>query len=74
LIVEVVAVKEGLHRIPSQHECVLLELLIILILPVLIDVLLIEVVLSWWDEGSLNLPIPEILPGEVLQPRVVLDL
>ena len=45
-----------------------------MVLPVLIDVLLIKVVLFWWDKRSLNLPVPQILPREIFQPGVIFDL
>jgi hypothetical protein len=52
----------------------LLEFLIFLVLPVLIDVLLIEIVLSGRYKRRYYLLIPEILPGEILEPWVLLDL
>lgn len=45
-----------------------------MVLPVLIYVLLIKVVLFWWDERRLNLPVPQILPREIFQPGVIFDL
>lgn len=45
-----------------------------MVLPVLIDVLLIKVVLFRWDKRRLNLPVPQILPREIFQPGVILDL
>ena len=45
-----------------------------MVLPVLIDVLLIKVVLFWWDKRSLNLPVPQILPREIFQPGVIFNL
>jgi hypothetical protein len=52
----------------------LLELLIFLVFPVFVDVLLIEIVFLRWDEGSLNLLVPKVLPSEVFQPGMILDL
>lgn len=45
-----------------------------MVLPVLIDVLLIKVVLFRWDKRRLDLPVPQILPREIFQPGVILDL
>ena len=45
-----------------------------MVLPVLINVLLIKVVLFWWDKRRLNLSVPQILPREIFQPGVILDL
>jgi hypothetical protein len=73
LVVEVVAVKQSLNRISSEHQSVLFKLLVILILPILVNVLLVKVILSWWNEGSLDLAVPEILPREILKPGVILD-
>lgn len=52
----------------------LLEFLIFLILPVFVDILLIEVILLRRKEGSLHFLVPEILPGKILKPRVLFDL
>ena len=52
----------------------LLELLIFLIFPVLVNVFLVKVVLPGRDEGSNDLLIPEVLPREILEPWVLLDL
>ena len=48
LVVEVITVEKLLNRISSQHQNVLLELFILLVLPFFIDVLLVEVVLLRW--------------------------
>ena len=50
-----------------------MELFIFLVLPVLINVFLIKVVLSGRNERSNDFLIPEILPGEIFEPRMLLD-
>jgi hypothetical protein len=52
----------------------LLELFILLIFPILVDVLLVEVILVGRNEWCLDLLLPKILPWEILQPRMSLDL
>ena len=63
-----------MNGVSPQAQQVLLEFFILLVLPVLIDVLLIKVVLFWWHKRCLNLPVPQILPLEIFQPGVILDL
>ena len=63
-----------MNGVTPQAQQVLLEFLIFLVLPVLIDVLLIKVVLFRWNKRRLYLPVPQILPREIFQPRVILDL
>lgn len=72
--IEVVTIKLGLDRVAPQTEEVLLEFLVFLVLPVLVDVLLVEVVLLGRDEGSLQFAVPKVVPWEVSQPGVGLDL
>jgi len=74
LIVVVVASEELLDGLTSERHEVLPELLIMKISPLFVDVLLIEVVLLGWNERGLNPLVHQIVPGEVLQPGVVLDL
>lgn len=52
----------------------LLEFFVLLVLPVLIDVLLIEVILSRWDKGCNNFFVPQVLPGKIFEPWVLLHL
>lgn len=53
---------------------ILLELLVFNITPLLVDILLIEVVFLWWNKRRLYLLILEVLPWEIFQPGMVLDL
>jgi len=62
-----------LNRVTSQRKEMLLELFIFLVLPIFVNILLVKVILSWWDERSNHLFIPEILPREILKPRMLLD-
>ena len=71
--IEVVSIKLGLYRISSKTQQVLLELLVLLVFPIFVNVLLIEIILLWRDERSLNLSVPEICPREVPQPRMRLN-
>jgi len=73
LEIEVVSIKLGLYRISSKTQQVLLELLVLLVFPIFVNVLLIEIILLWRDERSLNLSVPEISPREVPQPRMSLN-
>ena len=54
LVVIVVPRKEVLGRLAPKRGVVLFELLIFHVTPLLIDVLLVEVVLSRWDKRSLH--------------------
>jgi hypothetical protein len=63
-----------LNRVTSQRKKVLLELFIFLVLPVLINVFLIKVVLPRWNERRNDFLVPEILPGEIFEPGMLLDL
>ena len=74
LKVKIVPVELSLNGVTPQAQQVLLEFLIFLVLPVLINVLLIKVVLFWRNKRRLNLPVPQILPREIFQPGVILDL
>lgn len=51
-----------------------MKIFIILVLPIFIDVLLIEVIGSRRNERSLDLLLPKIVPRKILEPRVSLDL
>lgn len=73
LVVKVIAIEEGLYRISSEHKHILLELFIFLIFPVLINILLVEVIFLWWDEGRFHLAVPQVLPRKVLEPWMILD-
>lgn len=68
LEVEVVAIELGLDGVPSKTQKVLLEFLVFLVLPVLIDVLLVKVVFLRRNEGGHKFAVPQIVPGEVSQP------
>ncbi len=70
LVVKVVPVEQGLYRVPSEQQHVVLELFVFKVLPFLVDVLLVEVVSARRYERSLDLPIDQILPGIVSQPWV----
>ena len=74
LIVIVIPIKKWLDGISSQHKDILLKLLIILIFPIFIYVLLIKIVFFRRNIRGLDLLIPEILPWEILIPRMILDL
>lgn len=65
LEVKVVAVKLGLDRVSAETEHVCLELFIFLVLPVLIDVLLVEIILLGGNKGCNQLSVPEVVPREV---------
>lgn len=71
LVVEVVAVKEFLNGVSSEVGDVFFELGVVQIFPFFVDVLRVEVVFKWRDEGCFNFLVVQILPGEVPQPRVV---
>jgi hypothetical protein len=51
-----------------------LEFFILLVLPVLIDVLLIEIILIRRHKWGLDLLLPQLSPGEVLEPGMRLHL
>jgi hypothetical protein len=53
---------------------ILLELFILNISPLLIDVLLIKIILVWWNEWRLKFLILEVLPREISEPGMRLDL
>lgn len=53
---------------------VLLELLVFLVLPVLVDVFLVKVVLARRYKRGDEPLVREILPGEILEPGMILDL
>jgi hypothetical protein len=53
---------------------VLLKFFILLVLPVLINIFLVKVVLFGGYERCLNLFVPQVLPGEIFEPRVLLNL
>lgn len=72
LVVEVVSVEEGLHRIPPQVLYIFDELCVFQVFPLLADVLLVEIILHWRNKGGSNSPLVEIIPWEVTQPWVVL--
>ena len=74
VIVVIVPVEQGLHRVPPQKHRVLPHLLFIIVLPVAISVLGIEVVLVGRHEGGRDLPGVQIIPVVSLEPYVVLDL
>lgn len=52
----------------------MLEFFIVLIFPVFVDILLIEIVLFWWNERRLYLPVPQVLPRKLFQPGMILNL
>ena len=58
LEIEVIAIKLRLYGISSQTQQILLELLILLVLPILVDILLVEVIFLWWNEWSLQFAVP----------------
>ena len=72
LIIKVVSIKESLNRIPSQKKYIIFKLLIFKVLPFLTNIFLIKIVLLRWNEPRLNLPIIQILPRIILQPRMIL--
>ena len=74
LIIVVISVEKALHGVPPQISQIILELRIVEIFPLLIDVFQVEVILHRWNEWSSQPLFVEILPGEVSQPWVVLDL
>lgn len=72
LIVEVITVKELLHRVSPQVVDVFFELGFFEVFPLLINVLLVEVVLHRRNEWRLQLLIVQIIPRKVTKPWVVL--
>jgi hypothetical protein len=74
LVVVVVAIELGLNRVPTQVLAPLNEIGVIEILPLLADVLLVVVVVSWRDERCSQLFLVEVLPWEVREPGVPLDI
>ena len=50
------------------------EVIVFLVTPLLVYVLLIKVVISWWNERRLDFLVVQVLPGKVTQPWVFLHL
>lgn len=73
LVVVVVAIELGLHRVPAKVLSPLDEVRIFQILPFLVDVLLVVVVVRRWDERSPQLLFVQIFPREICQPRMILN-
>ena len=74
LVIVVVPVELLLDLAVAQARRVILELRIVQVLPLFVDVVLIEVVFSGRNERSPQPSLIQGLPVEVAEPRVVLDL
>lgn len=74
MVVVVVPVEHALHRVAAQTDGVLFELRVVQVLPLFVDVLLVEVVFQRRDEGGTQTTIIKVSPGEVSQPGMVFDL
>jgi hypothetical protein len=74
VMVEIIPVKKVLNRLSPQEQHGLFILWIFQIFPLLVDVLLVEVVGLGRDEGGLDLPVEQVLPGVVFQPGMVFDV
>jgi hypothetical protein len=74
LVVIIVPIELLLDRAVSQARHMLLEFGIINVLPLFVNVVLVEVVFRWRNERRAQSPLVQGLPVEVAEPRVVLDL
>jgi hypothetical protein len=57
-----------------QKEHILLDLFAILVFPLAVGIVGIEVVFIGRDKGSFHFLVQQVIPGEVPQPRMILDI
>jgi hypothetical protein len=74
ILVMIIPSKCLLDILLVQKEHILLDLFAILVFPLAVGIVGIEVVFIWRDKGSFHFLVQQVIPGEVPQPRMILDI